>query len=643
VRYIRAAEGSARVTNDRVMAAVGWGRLIFLAALMTAGGVRVWAELGGGDVLLVVNQDSPTSVYIADMYRQYHDGIADNQVVYLSDLPDSSGPGSTALHEIISRSDFESKIANPIRQHLVNHNLVNSTKAIITTAGMPYRIEDTAYPNVVWPGGGYALPPHYPGPCYVDAASVESELSMLFQIDPDSPHPVYLQNRVVNPYQGYRGSSIDSFDRDIINNLNNIQQWNYIKQSSTDPNPVLMEGQRNGLYGTKNRQFSAGDIYLTCRLDGPKQQGQSAVFAVRDMLERAKRASDGNCGIEPGQATAVFDYTPGKNDLVRDRIFNLQRDADYNVYQPDTPQPPDVSGIEKRNDYEHGYEQMTGQEPADDVLNTAPMPAGHDLTVVSDHRIYHRTNQADLGEGQAVVGLACFGVADDEGSSADYLTHGGPDNGALFKTAYGAVFTSIESVNAATLFTDKTTVQGKIVDFLSIGGSAAIGHSFEPLSDATIDNEFLFYNLLADEDGDGLADMTFIEAAFTALPYLSWSEVVIGDPLMRLAYGPGGTAHAERLPGDANLDGYVSRYDIWLIADKVGEIFGQDGYDDRMDINQDGVIGRYDVWLATNNLGACYDAGGSGSVPEPGSMILLLVGGMLAFCDRRKLNKKIAG
>ena len=139
--------------------------------------------LTGQDVLLVVNQDSPTSVYIANMYREYHPEIADNQIVYLAGIPDSSGASSTAEQELITRSDYESKIAAPIRAYLIANNLVNRTKVILTTAGLPYRIEDTIYPNLVTPAGSSVS---Y-DPCQADAASVELELTCLFLQDPNAP------------------------------------------------------------------------------------------------------------------------------------------------------------------------------------------------------------------------------------------------------------------------------------------------------------------------------------------------------------------------------------------------------------------------------------------------------------------------
>ena len=70
-----------------------------------------------------------------------------------------------------------------------------------------------------------------------------------------------------------------------------------------------MEGVPS-MFGTINRKFNAGDMYLTARLDGPKKQGQSAIFAVRAMLERAKRASSPSYGVNPLQAVAVLDDVP---------------------------------------------------------------------------------------------------------------------------------------------------------------------------------------------------------------------------------------------------------------------------------------------------------------------------------------------
>jgi len=623
------------------------GRAVFRVVLamwmvLLLGGGEVYGLLSPSDLLLVVNESSPTSQYVADLYRQYYPEINDNQVIRLSGLNDCSGLSSTAADEIISRGDFNSLIADPIRQHLVSNNMVNSTRAIVTTAGLPYRIEDTVYSNVITPGG--SVPYSSAQITAVNAASVESELSVLFQIDPAGAKPLSTGNRVVNPYQGYR-SGIDEFSRDIMSSRD---QMNWMTPYTLPSTPApIMEGVASGR-GVTGRAFSAGDIYLTCRLDGPKNQGESAVFAVHDMLERSRRASSGEYGINPLQAVAVLDDSGDLTNLNYNRVFNLDRSQDF-VTSDGYPMPPSIYSPATRDDYDNAYYQMTGGGiPVNGQANSGSMLSGYDMEVLLDKRVGYRTSQADLRVGQGVVALGSFGRNGDEGSGADYLTNGGAGGEHLYDATYGAVFTSIESFNGVTMFSDVATsvaAQGKIVDFLELGGSGAIGHSFEPYSDAIIDNEFFLYNLLADGDGDGYADMSFLEAAFSGLPYLSWSEVVLGDPLMQIAYGVGGLA-GERLEGDINLDGIVDYNDITLGSLALGGELGDEGlYNDLIDINHDGRITYYDLWLASNNLGNV-DFHGQGyygetmPIPEPGSIVLLGGLGMLNLCRRRSNRRK---
>jgi hypothetical protein len=184
----------------------------------------------------------------------------------------------------------------------------------------------------------------------------------------------------------------------------------------------------------------------------------------------------------------------------------------------------------------------------------------------------------------------------------------GLNGGPLFSLANGAVFTSIESFNGLTMFSNLQTApvaHGKIVDFITIGGTGAIGHAFEPVSDAIIDNLYFFYNLFADHTGpngqpDGYADLTFVEAVFTGIPYLSWSEVVIGDPLMRVAYGPGGEAWSP-FHGDVNRDDKVDIVDVSTVRwCNGGALYSDDPglrnkYIDLCDFNCDGKIDTTDV------------------------------------------------
>ncbi len=610
------------------------GRMLFVGILLLIAAYvnSAKAELNPQDLLLVINSQSPTSCYIGQLYRQYYPGITDSQIVYLDGIPDSSGLASTANDEIISRADFNSLIAEPIRNYLTSNNMVNSTKAIITTAGLPYKIEDTNYSNIVQPAAAGSYSSAQIG--YIDAASVESELAVLFQIDPTSGSPLPTYDRVVNPYQGYR-SGIDCFERDILNRRDDMN-WSYLRRMSPSHNPPMMEGQRGDYneshlsnVGKKDRLFSAADIYLTCRLDGPKEQGQSAIFAVHDMLERSRRASSTEYGINAAGAAVILDDSPGTLNLNNNRIYNLDQGVPYLVYDPENPNPPDTVNIEQRDDFESGFCQMTGAMAEADTLNSALMPSAHGVNVLLDARGTCRTSQSDLSFGQAVVGLSTFGRNGDEGDSSNYLLNEGDDSSALFELCYGSVYASFESYNAVTLFSDIDTSQSLIGDFLEIGGSAALGHAFEPYSDAAIDTEFLFYNLLADNDSDGYADMTFLEAAFSALPYLSWSEVILGDPLMQIAYGDGGVSSSCRLLGDINLDGIVTEQDLIMASNSLGFGFGEFGYNDLADINRDYKVSYYDLWLIGENLGAYTSTQKVLSqviLPEPATIIMMIMG-----------------
>jgi hypothetical protein len=356
-------------------------------------------------------------------------------------------------------------------------------------------------------------------------------------------------------------------------------------------------------------------MYLTARLDGPKKQGQSAVFAVRAMLERAKRASSPLFGVNPSQAVAVFDDAPGQTqNFDYNRVYNLNSGVNFWEYSADTNQPPNADQVRVSEDYINGYIMLTNAEP-DNILNIGGFPVTTgSIAVMLDRRNAVRTSQKDLNDyatanpgrvnPQGIVLLATYGRNGDEGNPFNYLLTGGPGGGPLFNVVNGAVFTSLESFNAVTMFSDVNTLptaQGKLVDFITIGGAAAIGHSFEPQPDAAIDNEFLFYNLLADANADGRADLTLVEAAFTSIPYLSWSEVLIGDPLMRIAYGPGGLAWVSPRQGDTNFDGIINFKDVRQLNIALGSQLNSsdpnvfDLYDDRCDFNQDGIINFKDV------------------------------------------------
>jgi hypothetical protein len=600
--------GERRFYKERV------ALLVFLSTLLSFP-FSAFAQLGPSDVLILVNANSFTSRYIAKMYRQYYPSIQNNRVLELSGLADCSGPSSTAANEIITRDQYNSLIAGPLRNYLLANNLVTTVKVIITTAGLPYRIEDTRHPNVIYPAGSNDTNV-FTYWAEINAASVESELTCLWYSD-YGPNPFGIDNRMVNPYQGYVKSPSHFFERFSPG----TKAFNWTSAINMLEVAPLMEGFNEWgwpitTFGTINRQFGPGDIYLTCRLDGPKNQGQSAVFAVRKMLERAKRASNPAKGINPAQAVVVLDDAPSKT-IDYNRVYNVDGGSNYLIYTESAPQPPDVRAVLNKDDFTDCYVTLTGTAMVDLQKNVGLCSFVKDkyLCVLLDRRSNHRTcqtdldvllNNPDLGRvgSQKLLALACYGRNGDEGPAINYLT-AGLNGGSLFGLANGAVFTSIESFNAVTMFSNAVTTQAKIIDFISIGGAGAIGHAFEPVSDATVDNLYFFYNLFADHDGpdgqpDGYADLTFVEAAFTGIPYLSWSEVVIGDPLMRIAYGPGGEAWTP-FRGDANRDDKVDIIDVTTVRYcDGGGLYSNDPamrakYIDLCDFNCDGNISNPDV------------------------------------------------
>ncbi len=595
-----------------------------LLSLTVTSTAQTVPHLSPENLLILVNDQSPTSHYLARLYRQYHPDISDDQILLLPGLSDASGPHASPATEIITRQDYESLIAQPVRDYLTHPDYplrFPRTYVIVTTAGMPYRIADTAVADALYPAGSNAAAVGTQE-ASIDAASVESELTCLWYSN-NGLASFGLPNRMVNPYQGCR-SSVACFERAWPHSK--PMSWAMgVSTSAPLVQHPLMEGDWPQPYpplytvGTSDRSFGPGDIYLTCRLDGPKAQGHSAVFTVRAMLERARRASDPLRGVPPELAVALLDDAPTTpDDVDNNRVFNLNTDIESWQYLPGTIAPPDSPNARYVDDYTHTFLQLTGQTAAPQTLNAATcLLAGGNLMVVCDRRPHVRTSQNDLDAAaalfnarppnQAIIALATFGVNGDTPTPPDYLFDN--DGTGQLNLLNGAVFTSLESFNAVTMFSDVATQpanQAKIVDFISIGGTAAIGHAFEPQPDAAADNEFLFYNLLVDADLDARADLTFVEAAFSSLPYLSWAELVIGDPLMRLAYGPGEPAAWQPVTGDANGDGRVDIKDRRALMVAYGGVLDHtcpdyyQKYNDLCDLNRDGYVNSKDfrVWMA---------------------------------------------
>jgi hypothetical protein len=510
-------------------------------------------DLGPSNLLILVNASSPASESIAGLYRAFHPEIAPAQVLHLTGLPDCASASAGPVDEIITRDEFEALIAQPVRDYLITKGWVDSVYCIVTTAGLPYRIEDTDpdLADVVKPAASAAMLT-VDNRYRVNAASVEAELAVLFQIDPALPYSAEMpiKNRVVNPYQGY-ASEIRAWEgcRDVLNRRESFR-WTYMWRVYRSPK---IEGTFDYAgYSAYNRAMSPADIYLVTRLDGPRAQGEYPVLAVLSMLERAAAVSDPTyedfVGYDPNKSFVAIDESPcAPAQFAYCQVYNFPPQYDF-LTLPDHPVPPgaeDFDGVfNEGNHFELAFETLAGFEP----------PPLSTLIGFADFGLGSRVLWNDtcvplsdyfLPPNAGLIGLLTYGRNGGEGRSPTYLLTDGPDGGPLFTCAYGAVFSSLESFNAVTMFTDASTSQGKLVEFLEMGGSGAVGHAFEPGVEGLIQGDFLLVNLLRDDDEDGVGDMTLAEAAFTAMPFLSWAEVVLGDPLMRLRVASGGLVDPE--------------------------------------------------------------------------------------------------
>jgi len=158
------------------------------------------------------------------------------------------------------------------------------------------------------------------------------------------------------------------------------------------------------------------------------------------------------------------------------------------------------------------------------------------------------------GMGALISGpVALLGTYGSNHAGSFPMTAGGQSAATTFADSFnyapGAIFNTIESYNGRDfggVGGHPGIPQEQCADFISAGGTFAIGHAWEPLADTIPDNEFLATNYI-------LGNLCWAEAAWTSIPCLSWMHVVIGDPLARPI----------RTSEDANGDGRMTITDLY--------------------------------------------------------------------------------
>lgn len=351
------------------------------------------AAQGPENVLLVVNKRSKISKAVGDYYRGRRH-VPQDQVCFLR----------TTGQEEIDRVTFDKEIRRPILAFLERGKLQDRILYIVLTKGVPLKIRSTEGRH--------------------DSASVDSELTLLYQDLAKVPHAV--QGSVPNPY------------------FNSQVHGQFVRFS--------------------HKQFP---IYLVTRLDGYD------VHDIRGLIDRA---------LAPA-AHGRFVFDESWNDNSPGNVW--LREAAVDVKRAGIPDS--LIRLETTNEF------LTGES---DVMGYASWGSNDK----SDHsRVLHNS---------WVNGAL----------AAEYVS----TNARTFERPPKNWKIGQWSDPPETFFDGSP--QSLIADYIHEGVTGISGYVYEPFLRGCVRPQILFPAYI---QGLNLA-----ESFYLAMPYLSWQNVVIGDPLV---------------------------------------------------------------------------------------------------------------
>ncbi|MEM8835668.1 MAG: hypothetical protein AAGD00_07600 [Planctomycetota bacterium] len=356
--------------------------------------------------------------------------------------------------------------------------------------------------------------------------SVESELTLLQQ-DLTATGAAALQFRysgsVRNPYHARFNQPITGFSRAGVQTAR-----------------IFGVNQTAGFQSWQAIGLTPGDMYVVCRLDALPANGNTAVQEIEALLDRAQ-----NAVFACGSGRALLDEYAA--------VDQLDDEGQANIFPP-----RDSSENFEFDDYERTR----------DVLESLNIPVTYDDTS-------NFVDPSELPDDLPLFVFSTYGENHDVDGSENPSGLGDYVGRYTFHPA--AIFLSLESFNGDSIF-DGTGRgnQGQVLDAVAGGATFTIGHIREPLAYSVPDTRILVENML-------VHGMTFAEAAWSAIPALSWQQVPIGDPLATLQIVPGG---AERngdgvtdvedlytyfvgTPLDLDCDGVASLADSLIVRDGV--------------------------------------------------------------------------
>lgn len=513
-------------------------------ALVGVASTTVNAQLTPEQVLVIYDRNFTESVQIAEYYAgsaKVPGGVGGvvgkRPDVKVFDLRSSGAPGNTFPD--LNYTQFVNQVRNPIRTWLTANDPKGLIRCIVLCPRIPHRIFQAspmyAGDSPVSAGSSYAAGTY-------TTASIDSELTLLWQElggETAVAGGTKATGMILNPY--WRStvpiSGYTTINRTAAKTFN---------QATTVPATTI------GKYWTANTldpkilatptNLAPGDVYLVCRLDGP------SVAAIKGMIDRAQQ-------LVVNVNTASFVMDESGASAVTDSTANTEYDnqGENVVYGGDD------------------YEQTRDAIIADNRFVAAKVrynaSSGANSFVVGPLISYG---------GQGLIVSDPLLLLSSYGANSSFPAPGeSPDLGTNVRTTYatsfnlapGAVFTSMESFNGRDFWNLGQAAafpQQQAAAFLAAGGTFAIGNTWEPFTFSMPDDLQLAKNFF-------LGNLSWGEAAYSALPGLSFQQIVLGDPLARVV----------RSSDDLDGDNRITIEDLygWFAATTT-----------RQDLNRSGTV-----------------------------------------------------
>jgi uncharacterized protein (TIGR03790 family) len=191
--------------------------------------------------------------------------------------------------------------------------------------------------------------------------------------------------------------------------------------------------------------------------------------------------------------------------------------------------------------------------------------------------VQHDTANTFVSNATKLVGYASWGSNDNHDAGAPfYGTIGGNTYPGTFQAR--SIATDLVSTSARTFTTGANYDQSLSADLVRLGAAGVAGSAFEPLATGLSRAPILFRNYFTGARA--------IEAFYRSVPYLSWMNVWIGDPLM-VAQAPA------FLGDDIDGDGVPNASDNCLDLPNANQRDTDgDGYGNLCDadLNGDGIV-----------------------------------------------------